>query len=41
MLVVGSAYFIALAFIRAIHDRRVRQEGAVAPSDSTSAAETH
>jgi phosphatidylcholine synthase len=41
MLVVGSAYFIALAFIRAMHDRRVRQAGAVAPSDSTSAAETH
>ncbi len=38
MLLAGSAYFIALAGIRALHDRRLRQTGAAAVADHPTAA---
>jgi phosphatidylcholine synthase len=39
MLIVGSAYFVALAAIRTWHDRRVRRAGIQAASEQKSAAE--
>lgn len=42
MLYAGSAYFVALAGIRAMHDRRVRQQAVEATTEATqSAAEAH
>ncbi len=38
MLYVGSAYFIVLAGLRTLHDRRERQPGATAPADTESTA---
>jgi hypothetical protein len=40
MVVIGSAYFIALAGIRALHDRRERRTARPAPADASSAAES-
>jgi phosphatidylcholine synthase len=39
MLIVGSAYFVALAAIRTWHDRRVRLAGIQAASEQKSASE--
>jgi phosphatidylcholine synthase len=39
MLIVGSAYFVALAGIRALHDRRERQAVTAVPADRSSTAE--
>lgn len=40
MMEIGSAYFIALAAIRTVHDRRSRQAGIEAANPSRSTAET-